>query len=337
MEKMLTPQQEIAIKLIQADLRFLYTAIEQYKNQNSNYLPNLLPIMGTIVDGAEDWIKSFNNSSKNKINIRLFSPEEQTYYEEMRNSIKLWKMSYSEIYRALEICYYKSDIYFGGLCKPLARKLRLYDIFGVDLTNNLYCGNTILLALYFPDFEFDKMAECGQTINKMSEIAGEYIAAFDATNVYPVDSSRTFVAKDFGGFVKSPLKNQFSDKFILFCILCQTNLLLYGFDKFIQVECPTKLRFLYLHYYYVSQIIPEISRKIPIDISFDHSLVCDSFRNAMAHYKIGIALKTSEIVPDDLLFGLTQKYLNMDYWSVKEKVQMVLTSLSEQLTQFLGL
>lgn len=337
MKNALTPQQEIAINLIQADLRFLYTIVEKEKNSESNYILNILPIMGTIIDGTEDWLKAYNNSSKNIIEIRLFSLEEQQYYEKMRSAIKLWEMSYSEIYQKLKIIYNRSNAYFGSLCKPIAKFLHLYDIFGVDMTNSGFCGNTILSALYLPDFEIDKMSESGQTIKAMSEIAGEYIAAFAANQMYPVDESRSFVSTDFGGFVKSPLKNRYSDKFVLFCILCQTNLLLYGVDQYIQVECPAKLRFMYLHYFYVSGIITEINKNLSINIAFDRSLLSREFRNAMAHYKVGIALKKSEIVTDDLLFGLTQKYLNMDYWSVKGKVQKILVSLSKQITDYLGL
>ena len=77
--------------------------------------------MGVIIDGAEEWVKAINNSSKVKLEISIFSKSEQTYYEEMRNSIKMWQNDYSVIYETLKEAYHVSDDYFGNVCKLLAK------------------------------------------------------------------------------------------------------------------------------------------------------------------------------------------------------------------------
>lgn len=53
-EQPFTQQQTIAISLIQADLRFLFTIIENSSRFKSNYIVSLMPYMGVIIDGTED-------------------------------------------------------------------------------------------------------------------------------------------------------------------------------------------------------------------------------------------------------------------------------------------
>lgn len=108
--------------------------------------------MVVITDGIEEWVKAVNNSGKVKLEIPIFLKLEQTYYEEMRSSIKMWQNDYSVIYEILKAAYNVSDDYFGNACKPIAKKLKLYDIFGVDRANGIICGNTILCYCYTPLF-----------------------------------------------------------------------------------------------------------------------------------------------------------------------------------------
>ncbi|MDD3306534.1 MAG: hypothetical protein PHO29_05470 [Acetobacterium sp.] len=72
--------------------------------------------------------------------------------------------------------YFESDIYFQNLCKPIARRLKLYDIFGSYTINGRFCDNAILDMLLVPDFKFDHVD--GQNIKEMSIIAGKLVAAF---------------------------------------------------------------------------------------------------------------------------------------------------------------
>lgn len=326
--------QKAAVSLIQSDLKFLYTVINKINNNESNYILVLQPYMGVIIDGVEDWIKSFNNTSKVKLDIPIFSPSEQQYYEKMRNSIKMWNKDYSEVYKLLEDAYKESDVYFSGLCKPIAKLLKLYDIYGVDRINGIFCGNTILCFLYNPTYSFSGNREYIET---MAEIGGKYVALFNATTEYSVDVSMKFDTKDYGGFQKSPVENEFSDKFVLFSILCQINFLIYGVDRWVCEEIPTKLRFLYLLYYSLLKIIPQINERMNSAFEISDEWNSDKFRNAMAHYKLGIALKNEELIMDDILFGLTQKYFGASYYIIKKDIATELEKLSQQITQYLRL
>lgn len=47
----------------------------------------MLPYLGVVIDGAEDWVKAINNSSKCKLQIPLFKESESVFYEQIRNYI----------------------------------------------------------------------------------------------------------------------------------------------------------------------------------------------------------------------------------------------------------
>lgn len=333
MENNFTVVQSAALSLIQSDLSFLYTVIKKINPEESNYIPSLLPYMGVIVDGTEDWIKAYNNSKKNKINAPVFNQSEQMYYEKMRDSIKMWQKGYDEVYESLKEAYEESDRYFSGSCKPIAKQLKLYDIYGVDRVNGVICGNTILCYVYNPLYSFD--GNNGEYIKSMAEIGGKYIVLFDAANEYPTDTSLMFDTFDYGGFQKSPVGNDFSDKFVLFSILSQINFLLYGVEQWIKEEIPTKMRFLYLLYYALLEAIPKINQKLGTTFRMDRKWKSKEFRNAMAHYKLGVALREEELVVDDKLFGLTQKFFDEPYMEVKKAIASELLGFSKQIARYL--
>lgn len=331
----LKPVQRAALSLIKSDLRYLYTIINNINPNQSNYIPSLLPYMGVIIDGAEDWIKAVNNSSKVKFEIPLFNEEEQIYYEQMRSSIKLWQKNYIDIYELFQNAYNISDEYFGNICKPIAKKMRLYDIFGVDRANGVVCGNTILCYCYNPLFSYDK--DNGSYVKKMTAIGGKYIASLDAMKEYRINNSIKYDVYDYGGFVKSPVGNQFSDKFVLFSIVCQINFVLYCVEHWIIEEIPVKMRFAYLLYYSLLHIVPQLNARLNVKIAINEEWKSQKFRNAMAHYKLGIALKENEIIYGDKIFGLTQKYFESDFLTVKNRIMQELENVAVQIGKYLKL
>lgn len=331
----LTQQQAASIRLMQNDLRFIYTLVCHYKEIKSNFTMSSLPYIGLIVDGVEDWIRAYNNSHAVKMNLPIFAPQEQAFYEKMRACIKLWENSYTNVYEELKRIYIMSDNYFSSICKPVAKKLKLYDIFGVDIADGSFCGNTILCSYYMPDYNFQQ--QDGERIKSLSEIGGRYVSLLQTTTPYQVSKSITFTYADYGGFVKSPVGNAFSDRFVLFSLLCQINYILKCIDEYILDDTTTKLRFSYILYYYVLHIIPAINQKLSTHFAMDDKWNSNAFRNAMAHYKIGVALKDSELILSDPLFGLSQKYLGCDYLTVKNGIKQELMGLASQLKVFLKL
>lgn len=98
------------------------------------------------MDGAEAWVAAMNSANPGVIEAPRFSQEEKLFYDTARESIKLWEMPYEKVFELLERHYAESDAYFSSLCKPIAKRLRLYDIFGTDLTENgHFCGIQFLM------------------------------------------------------------------------------------------------------------------------------------------------------------------------------------------------
>lgn len=56
-------------------------------------------------------------------------------------------------------------------------------------------------------------------------------------------------------------------------------------------------------------MIEQINEKLGSALKIDSRWKSDRFRNSMAHYKLGIVLKESDLIISDAMFGLTEKYL----------------------------
>ena len=97
------------------------------------------------------------------------------------------------------------------------------------------------------------------------------------------------------------------------------------------------MRFAYLLYYSLLHIIPQINSKLKANLVIDTKWESWQFRNTMAHYKLGVALKKDELLFEDKLFGLTQKYFKSDYLTVKNGIMQELESLACQIGDYLQL
>ena len=331
----LNPVQKAAFSLIQQDLRYIYTVIKYINPDESNYIPSMMPYFGVIIDGAEDWVKAINSSNKCKLQMPLFKETERVFYEQIRNSIKLWQQDYEKIYNLLGDAYQKSDDYFGSVCKPIVKILHLYDIYGVDSVNGVICGNTILCQYYSPFFSYT--GNNGEYIKSMTKIGGRYTRLFNAMSEYHVNTDFKFDVQAYGGFIKSPVGNVYSYRFVLLSILCQINFLLYCVERWIKDEIPTKLRFGYLLYFSLINVISQINTKLGVNLKLDSSWKSDKFRNSMAHYKLGVELKENELIYDDLMYGLTRKIFKENYFTVKKTIYSELEKLSKQIGEYLKL
>lgn len=344
----LSKSEQVTLKLIKSDLVFINTVRQNpsLEISGASYLVAFFSYIALIIDGCEQWgnkVKAFKNFIPN------FSSEEKAYYEEARKSIKLWDTSYFELYRLLNEKYDESYGYYSSNCSPYEKLFKIFDIYGVYKINENFCDNTVLDMLFFPNYSLDNEPEKqngekqesknSKLIRKMAEFTGKMISSFGIKNddLFSINPNIIFNLKDYGGFIKSPVGNKFSDKFVILSLLCTINFIIYGIDKYITQEIPIKLRASYIQYFYIVQQLPKINNHLNTTFKINDSWFNDKIRNCMAHYALGVVLKPYEIVEEDIFGGLTQKYLKQDWVSLKGKIIKELLSLSEQITDFLGI
>lgn len=331
---LLSKTEQVALRLIQSDLQFLYTVYQNKSVSGSSYFIALLPYIGMVIDGCETWS---NKVGKLKPHSLKFSEEEQFYYSQLRNSIKLWDTPFEDLYILLKQKYNESDIYFSNCCKPIAKVLKLYDIFGGYLIDGKFCDNTILDMLFVPNFYYNGIDR--EYIKRMFVFSGKVIASFRIKKelTLKIDNSIVFDNEDYGGFVKSPVGNRFSEKFVLFSILCSVNFIIYGIDRYIVPDTTTKLRLAYIQYYYLLEQIPQINRHLNTQFYMNSQWVDSQsiFRNCMAHYGIGVVLSQQEVIETDLFGGLTQKIFGEEWVSIKNSIINELRKFSEQISNYL--
>ena len=97
------------------------------------------------------------------------------------------------------------------------------------------------------------------------------------------------------------------------------------------------MRFGYILYFYLINVVEQINTKLGITLKIDTKWKSDRFRNAIAHYKLGIVLKEDELINSDVMFGLTRKLLGEDYLIVKKSIYKELKGLAKQIGEYLEL
>jgi len=330
---MLNKVQEKSYSLIQADVRFVYTLTKIFRSPNapkSNYIMMLQPYIGLFADGSEQW------GQKVKMNTPKFSDEEKIHYTEMRNSIKLFYLSYDELYAVLKNRLDESDKHFYSIRTIRSKLCGLYYNAGVDLQDDTFCGNTILCSVYIPFYEFDD-EQYGKYIHETSVIAGKLASAYGGSNAQPysINDALKFRYDDYHFFSKCPRGIKNYDDFLLFSVLCSVNFVRIFINQYLVDECPTKVRYAYLQYYYLTSLIPQINQKLATNFTINNQYKNDKFRNCMAHYGLGAAMNETDIIESDMLFGLSNKLLGMPYMKIKAAIYAELDAFSEQVTKYL--
>ena len=305
---MLNTVQKAAYELIQADARFLYalTVIQQNaKNISSNYILMSQPYVGLFADGAEQWCQKLG------MDAPKFTNDEKVYYTALRQSHKLYEMSYSDFLSVLLDKFHISDDYFYNIGSLRENSLEYYNV-GTDLVNGHFCGNTILCALYMPVDTLNNK-EIGPWIRDVSIVAGKLAGFFDCKSLptYIYDDSVKVEYKDYHFYKNCPLKTKTKLGFLLFSILCSVNYAIEFIDRYFVEEIPQKFKFAYLQYYYLCGFIKELNAANGTTFYINESLKDRAFRNCLAHYGLGQYLSESDLNDGDILKGLTKKAFNL--------------------------
>ena len=325
---MLNDVQKAAYKLIQSDARFLYTLVdiqENAKNIDSNYIMMSQPYIGLFTDGSEQWCKKVG------LEVVNFTDEEKKYYTVLRQSHKLYELSYDQYRSLLMQKFDESDTYFYNI-RSLIEKIFGYYNVGTDLCDGEFCGNTILCALYTPIDTFNN-EKVGLWIKEISNVAGKLAAFFGCVNypTYKYNDNIPVHYKDYHFYKNCPLKEKTEFGFLLFSILCSINYATEFVNKYFVEEIPQKFKFAYLQYYYLCDFIKQINVVNGTNFYINASLKDRSFRNCLAHYGLGQYMKEEDLRLDDMLMGLTNKAFNMDYITAKEHLYTYLSELVQQI------
>ncbi len=318
--------QFLAGKLIQFDAEFISDLLRLPDDLKSNFVQMAIPYFGAFADGAEQWGNKISNNSI------IFSEQEEKFYKYLRNQHKLFDQSYECMYRKIEDEFNSSDRYFRNRASWLIRGLNLYKNVGVYFCGKHPVGNTILIGLYTPFSPVNNPN--GQEIRILFEVLGkllrQYIEEMKETQI--VTHKEKIRIEDYNFFAKCPIgKNPDTNRFCLFSILCTVNYLIYFLDRIFIQETPTKLRWAYLQYYYLIDLLAQINMILDTKYKIDDSLKCRLFRNCMAHYGLQPSLKNFNINNHDIMGGITDHFFGKNYFEVKQFIYCELKSLSCQL------
>lgn len=325
---MLNSVQTAAYELIQSDARFLYTltAVQQGSPRvKSNYIMMSQPYIGIFADGAEQWCRKLG------LNAPKFNDSEKAYYAVLRQAHKLYELPYADFKALLLNKLQESDEYFYGIRSFREKLLGYYNV-GTDVYEDEFCGNTILCALYTP-VKILGNPEIGPWMRNISVVVGR-LANFFKCRQYPSFrySDRICVkTEDYHFYDNCPLKVNTDLSFVLLSLLCSINFVTVFIDSFFVDEIPQKFKFAYLQYYYLCDFIKELNATEGTSFIINDSMKNRSFRNCLAHYGLGQYISEEELIPNDLLKGLTNKAFDTEYIAAKERLYFYLNELVQQI------
>ena len=326
---MLNNVQKAAYDLIQSDAKFIYTLIEiqeNAKNINSNYIMMCLPYIGIFVDGAEQWCKKVGMK-----NSPIFNQKEKKYYVALRQSHKLYELSYDKYTELLLKKFQESDQYFYNV-RSLLEKIKGYYNVGTDYCDKEVCGNTILCGIYMP-LKTIGIKSSGEEIKNLSIFAGKLVGFFLYPNLKAYYYNKKIIVKykDYHFYKNCPIKLKNNLGFVLFSMLCSINYAIEFIDKYFVEKIPQKFKFAYLQYYYICDFLEELNIKNRTNFYINKSLKNRYLRNCLTHYGLGQFMNENEIKNNDVLKGLTKKSFNMDYYTCKNLLYYYLKDLRRQI------
>ena len=323
-EKNFSKIQKCAYSLIQSDAKLIITLyLSKNKKLKSNYFCMFLPYLAIFSYGAENWGK------KMKLPTPLFNGSEKRFYSKVRQNHKFFDNDYNAMKQALAREYKKADSYFFSNMSLCSTITGVYYNVGVDTFNNKYCGNTVLISSYLPDYNYNY----GKKMKTLSEVAGKLSAfyLYDDFSFYKYDVDAESDSLDIN-FEDNPILNGNSiDILCYFSIICSINFIIEFIDKLFVEEIPQKLKYAYLIYYYLCNLIKDINSIDNISLEIDSSYINSDFRNCIAHYGLGQVMKEEDIIEDDILFGLTNKIFNIGYSEFKNIIYKELYSVRNQI------
>ena len=337
----LTPTQKIVLKLIQDDMKFIYNVIKDMEARKEyNFTIALLPYMALVYKESYKWCKKIKELKKS---IPINIPNEiELYSEYYREYNKLLKNDIITINNNYEYQFNKTKNYFEKNRSNFSKKLGIYKTYGVgtyqdSITKKLPIYNTIYFSILIPKFSWDNLNETSKDLYRIAEHIGKFFGIF----LHPYEDRLTnnitsikIVDYDFGPRT-SPFQNEYSDKFLIFDLLCKCNFVLYGLNNFTSTLLTTKLRFSYNLYFYICESIDKINNYYNTDFTINNKYKDDELRSAFMHYGIWKIVK-DKVDPLDSFGGMTNISLDIEWNSLLIFTLSEIKSFSLQLDNYLS-
>ena len=263
--------------------------------------------------------------------------EIELYYEYYREYNKLLKNDIVTISNNYEYQFNKTKNHFEKNRSNFSKKLGIYKTYGVgtyqdSLTKKIPLYNTIYFSVLIPKFSWANLNETSKDLYRISENIGKFFGIF----IHPYEDRLTnniksikIIDYDFGPRT-SPFHNVYSDKFLIFDLLCKCNFLLYGLNNYTTIFKTTKLRFTYNLYFYICESIAKINNYYNTDFTINSKYKDDELRSAFMHYGIWKTIK-DKVNPLDSFGRMTNIRLGID-WN-----NLLIFTLSEIKSFFLQL
>lgn len=320
--------QQIALKLIQSDASVIYNicVIYEKKLKNTNNICMLLPYIGLFTFESENW------GNKVKLKPPKFSEVERNFHCFLRNDIKIFNNNYQELKILFKNKIEESDNYYFENRSFLSILVDEYYNIGADKLGDLFCGNTILIYTYLP-MTIEELKKQND-IYKLSIIIGRLCRYYKITPIkeYNTNSIET-CTNDFNWYTNTLFKDSSIETLCYFSILCCINFIIEFIENLFIEEIPQKFKWAYLLYYYLCDLVDEINKVDKTIFKINTDYKNREFRNCIAHYGLRQFIKKEDIVYNDILFGLTQKGFNKDYFEIKEIIYAELKNFKKQIEQ----
>lgn len=330
----------IVRKLIQDDAKYIYTLVKLSDECRLNYIGMAVPYIGIFADSAELWGKRAGYIKT------FFDKKEKETFAILRNRRKWLEISFREYMEETEKALTASDRYYSSLSNPLKRFFRLYSNAGVDYIGDNLCGNSLLRSIYIPsdtpasslyEAEIEKI---GSVAEKLCEM---YIGDNDIIDILGIRSTlydkktnrSEYIYKEYNFYSRCPLKKHDITSLTLFSILCSANFLLDFMDQFYIVKNETKLRFIYVLYCQLTDMLKDINKNVGYEFKLNEKWYNRELRYSMMHYELGQILNEDNIIQTDPFGGATDILLKINYITLLNELSNEIKSFADQLTGYL--
>ena len=297
-----SPTEEVVLNLIYTDMKFIYNLIQDIEKQESaNFAISLLPYLALVYKEAYKWC--YKNKKLRKC-LPKTPKKVESYYEYYREYNKLLKNDIVTINNNYEYQFNKTKNYFEK-----------------DRSN----------------FSWNNINETSKDLYRLTKNIGEFFGHF--INPYKDRitnniKSIKIVDYDFGPRT-SPFKNEYSDKFLIFDLLCKCNFVLYGLNNFTSTLLTSKLRFSYNLYFYICESIDKINNYYNTNFTINNKYKDNELRNSFMHYGIWQIVK-DKVNPLDSFGGMTNIRLGIDWNNLLIFTLSEIKSFSLQLDNYLS-